>query len=182
SSNPGIKNLLVRRVPSGCFTAELHLENFIPKEEWQQAGMLLMEDTTFTGRSIRLSLGYNDYFGGMKRPREILIQAITSLGHGFGKPEEIAHKVLFYPDSIDKSLITNNLQHSALRVEKHGNKFRFLYAGGAGENTAFKEVTAHEFEMTPKYIGLFAIKGFTNASIAPVAIKFFRLASEPCEE
>ncbi|MGZ3872547.1 MAG: hypothetical protein ACXVJD_06500, partial [Mucilaginibacter sp.] len=32
SSKPGIKNLLVRPTPSGCFTAELHLENFIPKE------------------------------------------------------------------------------------------------------------------------------------------------------
>jgi hypothetical protein len=182
SSKPGIKNLLLRAVPSDCFTAEVHLEDFIPKEEWQQAGILLMEDTTFTGKSIRLSLAYNDYFGGIKRPREILIQAITSLGDGFGKPEEIAHKAVFYPDSLRINLLlAKNLQNSALRIEKHGSKFRFLYSSGVTENEAFKEVVTQEFEMKPKYIGLFAIKGFTNSAIIPVRFKFFRLTGEKCE-
>src|SRR6185437_4749644 len=46
---PDIKNLLLREIPSGCFTTEAHLGRFIPKQEWQQAGILLLEDTLFTG-------------------------------------------------------------------------------------------------------------------------------------
>ncbi len=181
-SNPIIKNLLLRPTPSDCFTAEVHIDSFIPKEEWQQAGLLLLEDTLLTGKSIRLSLAYNDYFGGMKRPREILIQAITSLGNGFGKPEEIAHKVLFYPDSISTNqVLTKNLENSALRIEKHGNKYRFLYAGGTTENAAFKEVVTQEFDMQPKYIGIFAIKGFTNSNTVPVRFKYFRLTADNCK-
>ncbi|MES2111590.1 MAG: hypothetical protein V4577_22725 [Bacteroidota bacterium] len=180
-SKPAIRNLLLREIPAECFTAEVHLENFIPQAEWQQAGVLLMEDTTFTGKSIRLSLAYNDYFGGMKRPKEILIQAISSLGNGFGKPEEIAHKVLFYPDSIaNHDVLVQNFQNSALRIEKHGRKFRFLYAGGVKKNGAFKEIASQEANIKPKYIGLFAIRGFTDSPSIPVKFKFFKLTGESC--
>ncbi|HEY2583493.1 MAG TPA: hypothetical protein VGI43_16900 [Mucilaginibacter sp.] len=182
SSKPEIKNLLLRQITADCFTAEVHFKNFIPKQEWQQAGILLLEDTSFKGKSMRLSLAFNDNFGGMQRPREILIQAITSLGNGFGKPEEIAHKPLFYLDSISNNpVLIKNLENSALRIEKEGNKYRFLYAGGASENEAFKEVVTQEFDMKPKYIGIFAIKGFTNSDIVPVNFKFFRITSDPCD-
>lgn len=181
SSKPIIKNLLVRTIVSDCFTAEVHLEKFIPQEEWQQAGILLMEDTTFTGKTIRLSLAYNDFFGGIKRPKEILIQAITSLGNGFGKPEEIAHKVIFHPDSAgNNSVLLQNLQNTALRIEKYGSKFRFLYSAGVKKNGAFQEVVTQDIGIKPKYIGLFAIKGFTNSSIVPVRFKYFRLTGEEC--
>ena len=95
----------------------------------------------------------------MQRPKEILIQAITSLGNGFGKPEEIAHKPLFYLDSVSNNpMLIKNLDNSALRIEKHGSKYRFLYAGGVTENGAFKEIVSQDFDMKPKYIGIFAIK------------------------
>jgi hypothetical protein len=182
ASKPNIKNLLLRRVTSDCFTAEVHIKEFIPRHEWQQAGILLLEDTTFTGKSIRLSLAFNDNFGGMKKPAEVLIQAITYLGNGFGKPEEIAHKPIFYPDSISNNpLLIKILENTALRIEKRGNKFRFLYAGGPMENGAFKEVVGQEFDMKPKYIGIFAINGFTNSENAPVTFKFFRITDDTCE-
>ncbi|MEO6632551.1 MAG: hypothetical protein ABIN13_12535 [Mucilaginibacter sp.] len=182
SSKPIIKNLLLRPIVSDCFAAEVHLENFVPHEEWQQAGILLMEDTTFTGKTVRLSLAYNDFFGGIKQPKEILIQAITSLGNGFGKPEEIAHKVVFYPDSAGvNGVLLQNLQNTSLRIEKYGSKYRFLYSAGIKKNGAFKEVVTQEIAIKPKYIGLFAIKGFTNSSVVPVRFKFFRLTGEECK-
>jgi hypothetical protein len=183
ASKPSIKNLLLRAVTSDCFTAEVHFDGFIPTQEWQQAGILLLEDTTFNGKSIRLSLAYNDNFGGTKKPPEILVQAITSLGNGFGKPEEIAHEPVFYLDSANKNpILLKNLEHPALRIEKHGNKYRFLYAGGAVENGAFKEVVSQEFDMAPKYIGIFAIKGFTNSANIPVRFSFFRITGNPCDQ
>ena len=47
ASTPGIKNLLLRQITSDCFTAEVHIKNFMPRQEWQQAGILLLEDTLF---------------------------------------------------------------------------------------------------------------------------------------
>ncbi|HTD99168.1 MAG TPA: hypothetical protein VK668_07755 [Mucilaginibacter sp.] len=182
ANRPAVKNLLLRPIPYDCFTAEIHLNNFIPQQEWQQAGILLLEDTTLTGKSIRLSVAYNDFFGGYPKPKEILIQAITSLGNGFGKPEEIAHQPIIYIDSIKSNpALIKNLQNSALRIEKHGKKFRFLYAGGQSENGAFKEVVSQEFDMQPKYIGIFAIKGFVNGSAEiPARFTFFRITGEAC--
>jgi hypothetical protein len=181
-NQPGIRNLLLRVIPYDCFTAEIHLNNFIPSQEWQQAGILLLEDTTFTGKSIRLSVAFNDNFGGYLNHKEILIQAITSLGNGFGKPEEIAHHHIIYLDSLSQNPgLIKNLQNSALRIEKHGKKFRFLYAGGERENSAFKEVASQEFDMVPKYIGIFAIKGFAgNSAAIPANFTYFRITGDPC--
>ena len=181
SNRPEIKNLLLRQVKSDCFTAEVHLDNFVPAQEWQQAGMLILEDTVLTGKSVRLSLAFNDNFGGRKMPSEIYVQVITSLGNGFGKPEELAHRSLFYLDSIrNNPLLLKNLLNSALRIEKHGNRFRFLYSGGVNENDAFREITSQEFDMKPKYIGIFALKGFTSSETVPVRFKLFKLTGEPC--
>lgn len=181
SSKPDIKNLLLHPIPPGCFTAEVHFSDFVPQDEWQQAGILLLEDTSLTGKSIRFTLAFNDNFGGMKMPREILVQAVTSLGRGFGMPEEIAHKPVFLLDSLKKHPnLFDDLKNSALRIEKRGNKYRFLYSGGANENTAFKEVVSQEINIEPKYIGIFAIRGFTNAAALPVAFKFFRISTDPC--
>ncbi|HEV8084154.1 MAG TPA: hypothetical protein VGP55_13185, partial [Chitinophagaceae bacterium] len=45
NNKPVIKNLLLRKITSDCFTAEIHLDKFVPMHRWQQAGILLLEDT-----------------------------------------------------------------------------------------------------------------------------------------
>lgn len=178
-----IRNLVMRAVPYECFTAEVHLSNFLPQQEWQQAGILLLEDTTLTGKSARLSIAYNDFFGGFQKPREILVQAVTSAGSGFSKPEEIAHKPIILVDSIGTNPVrAKMLQNTALRIEKHGKKFRFLYSGGISDNAAFTEVTSQDLDLRPKYIGIFAIKGFKDStSVIPAHFTFFRIASNTCQ-
>ncbi len=179
-----INNLLLRAIPFSCFTTEVHLNNFIPDQEWQQAGILLLEDTNLTGKSIRLSIAYNDFFAGSRQPKEVIVQAITSLGNGFGKPEEIAHRPIIFPDSAKNNpLMLTNLKNSALRIEKRGNRFRFLYSGGITANSAFKEVISQDFDMKPRYIGIFAIKGFKDSTkIVPVHFTYFRIAGEDCSQ
>jgi hypothetical protein len=181
STKPEIKNLLLRQLNSDCFTAEVHLDDFVPSQEWQQAGILILEDTVLTGKSIRVSLAFNDNFGGSKMPDEIYVQAVTSLGNGFGKPEELAHKPLFYLDSIRNNPVQmQNLRNSALRIEKQGKRFRFLYSGGVNENGAFREIASQEFDIKPRYIGIFAIKGFTHSETVPVRFKLFKLTADKC--
>jgi hypothetical protein len=177
----GIKNLLLHKIDADCFTAEVHMNGFVPFENWQQAGLILLEDTAFTGKSLRLSVAYNDFSGGGPVSKEILIQAITSLGSGFAKPEEVAHKHLFTVGQDADDLIKNNMAHTALRIEKQGNHLRLLYANGPPENSAFKEVTSLQFDIKPAYIGLFALKGFVKDDhYAPACFTLFKLAESQC--
>jgi len=179
----GIRNLVLRKIIKDCFEAEVHFAGFLPNENWQQAGLLLLEDTNFTGKGMRLSIAFNDFFGGYNKPKEIIIQAITSFGKNYGEPEEIAHQPVAFTDSIRlHPELEKNLSNSSLKIEKDGKKFRFLFAGGSVSNPAFKEVVTHEFDMQPRYIGLFAMKGFVDsAATMPVHITFFRLKENDCE-
>jgi len=183
--NPaGIKNLLLRRVTSDCFMVEIHLTNFIPKQSWQQAGLLLSEDSTFTGKMVRLSISYNDFFGGFVKPPEIIIQAICSSESGLrSKPEEIAHLSLFTFEPGRKSLIENNLAKSALKVEKKGNHFRFLYSAAPSESYTFKEVVSGDFNIQPKYVSIFSIQGWAdNENYIPAYFDSFSIVNIRCNK
>jgi hypothetical protein len=183
AETPSIKNLLVRKISADCFTAEIHFQDFFPNKEWQQAGILLLEDTNFRGKNLRLSLGYNDYFGGFSRPKEIIIQAITSQGNNLARPEEIAHVPVFTIDSGSNALVKNNLQYSALRIEKKEDHFRLLYSCSPLNNFAFKEAATTDFDIQPRYIGIFALKGFVNdTTVMPVKISYFAIANSKCEK
>jgi len=183
NSSAHIPNLLLRKISSSCFTVEMQMAGFIPAKNWQQAGILVLEDSNFSGKALRLSLAYNDFFGGFKQKPEILVQAITSLGKGDAQPEEIAHKVIFnWSTEEDNTMVRNNLAYSGLRIEKSGKGIRLLYTAGPMENAAFKEVTTRDFDFTPHWIAIFAIKGFVNDStIAKVVVKNFKITEYPCK-
>jgi len=179
-----VKNLLLRPIHSECFTTEIHFKNFLPQQNWQQAGLLLLEDTAFLQKSLRISLAYNDFFGGFKRPKEILIQVITSNGKDDKLPEELAHQpLLLLEEETTNQAILSNLQNTALRIEKHGNRFRLLASNGSVENPAFKEIVSRELTLKPKFIGIFAVKGYVDAAEEiPVYIKSFRFTGTNCKD
>jgi hypothetical protein len=180
---PDIRNLLIRSVDADCFSAEVHFDRFMPLHNWQQAGLLLLEDSSLTGRSIRLSIAYNDFFGGYTKPGEIIIQAIQSGGPEITKPEEIAHIPLFNIDTTTKRLVADNMQRSALRIEKTGNHYRFLYSASPLENFALKEAFNRDLDIHPKYIGLFALQGFVkDTNYAAVHVNYFNLTGLPCKK
>jgi len=53
---PVIRNLLLHELPCDCWTLEVHLKDFLPRQNWQQAGILLLEDSTLTGKSMGSAL------------------------------------------------------------------------------------------------------------------------------
>ena len=178
---PVIRNLLVRRLPSDCFVVDVRLTAFVPQQNWQQAGILLLEDTTFAGRSARLSIGYNDFSGGFPQTREVIVQAITSLGRSSGKPEEIVHRRLFEVNPATEALVRQNLESSALRIEKRGAHLRLLYSAGPMKNAPFKEVGSTDFDFRPSIVALFAIKGFVSESeVVPVYVDAFSQSEVEC--
>lgn len=180
---PRIQNLLLRKIQNDCFRTDLHVVGFVPGGNWQQAGILLLEDTLFRGKSIRLSLSYNNFFGGYSKPGEILIQAIASHGFGDVHLEEFIHQPLFpVGNANDRRIAVTNLRNVAFRIEKQGQKFRFLYSASPVDNFSFKEVATYEFNMAPKYIGLFALKGFVDTTaVLPVSVRSFRLEGLHCD-
>jgi hypothetical protein len=178
---PVIHNLLQRRIPCDCFTMELQLKDFVPREDWQQAGVLLSEDTGFASTSLRISIAYNDYNGVYPRSGVILLQAITC--QGSGKPEEFAHVPLITADSMARHPdLAKDMAHASLRIEKRGDRFRILYADGISSNTSFKEIAVHDFALRPRYVGLFALRGYVDSSAAiPARFKSFRLDCAACQ-
>lgn len=174
---PVIRNLLLHRIDCDCWTMEVHLKDFVPAQNWQQAGLLLMEDTGFKGSSLRLSIAFNDYNGVYPRSGSIILQAVISRGTAEDKPEELAHIPLFQADSLrNRPELAQSLANTALRIEKNGNLFRLLYADGVAKNTSFKEVYSHEFLIQPRYVGLFALRGNVDTSAAvPARFTYFGL-------
>jgi hypothetical protein len=176
-----IRNLLVRRSPSDCFVADLRLSSFFPSQNWQQAGILLLEDTAFAGRSVRMSIGFNDFSGGFAQTKEVIVQAITSLGRESTKPEEIVHHRLFVVEPSTERLVRQNLESTALRIEKRGAHLRLLYSAGPMKNAPFKEVGRTDFDFRPAYVAVFALKGFVSQSDdAPVHLDAFSESELPC--
>ncbi len=175
-----IRNMLLRKVDAPCFDMEAHLVDFLPRERWQQAGIILLEDTSFSGKGLRVSIAFNDFFGGYQSPAELIVQGITS--HGRDNPEEILHKQLFLLDSQAFDLARENMRFSALRIEKRGDEYRFLLANGASNNVAFKEIGRHTFRMNPKYVGIFALKGNVKESaVIPARFDVFKMQEVECE-
>lgn len=182
NNRASIKNLLMRKITSDCFAAEIRLTGFVPLNNWQQAGILISEDSTFTGKMIRLSIAYNDYFGGYQKPAEIIIQVISSTESGFNsKPQEVAQIPIFTVENTKDSLAIENLSKSILKIEKKGNHFRFLYSASSIESFALKEAANGDFSIQPKYISIFAIQGWAEIeNITPVYFDSFSIMKVQC--
>ncbi len=176
-NRPIIRNLLIHAIDCDCWTMEVHLKDFVPAKNWQQAGILLLQDSNLSGKSIRVSIAYNDYNGVYPRSGSILLQAISSGGGAQEKPEEFAHYELIQTDSLrSRPSLQGVLAHSALRIEKQGDRIRILYADGISENTSFKEISSHAFNFQPRFVGLFALRGYVDTTGAiPAHFTWFGL-------
>jgi hypothetical protein len=179
---PGIRNLLFRKLDTDCFIAEIHLTDFMPVQNWQQAGILLMEDSTYQARSVRIGMAYNDFFGGYESNAEISVQVLASAPGNNIKPEVVVQTPVFTFKENDTLLIKTNLQKSALRVEKRNNVYRFLFASGSDQLFAFKEIASKTLNIEPRYIAIYASSGNTaKATIIPVWVDKF-LVKPDCSD
>lgn len=176
-----IKNLLMREIGSDCFVAEVHLTDFVPKQNWQQAGIILSENSAFTGKMIRLSIAYNDFFGGFEKPAEIILQALSSSESGAqSKPEEIIHMPLFLLKENEKNLAEKNLHCSALKIEKKGTHFKFLYSVSPNESFSFNKASEGYYSIRPRYISIFAIQGWASGLPLPAYFDSFSCIRSDC--
>jgi hypothetical protein len=128
-----------------------------------------------------MSIGFNDFSGGFPSTKEVIVQAITSLGRESTKPEEIVHHRLFVVEPGTEPLVRQNLESAALRIEKRGAHLRLLYSAGPMKNAPFKEVGRADFDFRPAYVAVFALRGFVRESDdAPVHLDAFSESELPC--
>jgi hypothetical protein len=58
-----------------------------------------------------------------------------------------------------------------------------LYANGSLPNSAFKEIITRDIDMNPRFIGLFALRGFGDSAVAiPAQFDFFSYAPGQCRK
>ena len=75
----------------------------------------------------------------------------------------------------------SNLARSALKIEKKGKHFRFLYLTGPTESFAFREAVSGDFDFKPRYVSIFAISGWAdNAKQIPAYFDSFESVGIPC--
>lgn len=116
-----------------------------------------------------------------ENPPLIFIQIISSSESGsHSKPEELSHIRLFSMEPGQENIAISNLARSALKIEKTGNHFRFLYTTSPMESFAYKEVLSCELSVQPRYVSIFAIQGWADNKCIPAYFDYFTLDAIPC--
>lgn len=69
---------------------------------------------------------------------------------------------LFSGNVYQDTLIRKNLAQVALKIEKKGDQYRFLYTHSRMESFAFKEAVNRNFDISINYLALFAMQGLSD--------------------
>jgi hypothetical protein len=88
---------------------------------------------------------------------------------------------LFSLEPANKTIIESNLANSALKIEKKGTHFRFLYTAGSSETFTFKEVANGDFNIKPGFVSIFSVQGWSDhENYIPAHFDSFILARIDC--
>jgi hypothetical protein len=58
ADNSAYRNVLIRKIQGDCFVAEVRLSDFVPQQNGQQAGIMLLKDADLSGEALSFSIGY----------------------------------------------------------------------------------------------------------------------------
>lgn len=146
---PEIKNLLLREIGPGDFTATILLSGFRPTSNWQQAGILLIQDDD---NSIRVTYGYDDV--GAKKPR-LVVQTVP-----------IVDGMVLHPHTLTERPLTEQKVYPRkiwLRMIREDNMYRFYYKKNFyNERWIFTRAWNAPDSFSPSQIGIGAFQGITQ--------------------
>ena len=179
---PDIRNVMSHPVKQSCFSTEIFLRDFVPVENWQQAGLILYQNQNDLRTSIRISMVYNNFFGGYQQEDQILIQILSLHAPNQTKPVLLKQHPLFNNVTNDVDLVRQNLRHSAIRIVYNDGLLKVYFANGMSNIFAYQEIFVGQVAFTPDYIGLFASSGnCVEEHIIPVRIAEFKLTEGICK-
>lgn len=149
-----IINMVYRKLDCDCCTVTARLTDFDPMKNWQQAGLMFLEEPDFSGRSMRMTFAVHQEENG--RPRKKLqILPMQESRIPYNKT------VMTLNEEMDLSQIS-------LQIRKDGDQFEFLYYL-EGSFSSYYTVVRIDFRMTPGYVALVAFQGFVEEDGRPVS-------------
>lgn len=161
SKSPWVKNRVLKKIKADCFAVEADLSDFIPDNNWKQAGIMLLEEASFAGKVASFSLSHDNIRkDGKTSPQIIVLAALYEPG---AKKPEFEYKTLFTLDVQGQSNASADLKRSKFQLWKEGNKIKVLFSAGE-EGDKKQEGFTKVFSIQPRYIGLYATSAFNDTT------------------
>ena len=126
--------MVYRKLDCDCCTVTAHLTDFHPVKNWQQAGILLLEEPDFSGRSMRMTFAVHQV--GDEQPRKKLQIVPMQENH-----IPYNRTVMDFDEEMD-------LNRISLQIRKNGDQFEFLYYL-EGSFNSYYTVEKLNFRMNP---------------------------------
>jgi len=174
---PIITNLLLKKINSKSGKITFKLVDFHPLQDYQQAGIFLLDKNRKRNHNIRITFAA---CVSCSRPR----QSFQMVKREHGTAYEKTFLMSIWPDNSPPPKDT--LTPLWVQVQFEQNKFRF-YAHEWHETASFVEIGEFDFDFEPYYIAVGAFRGMTNGkgelnTSASIPAFFDYLKVEPLPE
>lgn len=168
---PMITNVLLKKIKCRSCKITMKLGGFNPVQDYQQAGIILLDAAKTRNDNIRFTLAA---CSTCKPPRQGLQMVKNVRG-------DVIEKLQHVGEITPNSSLGN--QSLWLRMEYKDGLVRFFYHWGA-EYSSFAEIASMEIDFVPAYVGLVAFRGlkdgnrnFNNSQAIPVFIDYLKAES-----
>lgn len=151
---PTISNLLCRKINGRKCKITVKLDGFDPTQDFQQAGIFLLDSKKTRDHNIRFTLAA---CSSCSPPRQVLQMVKNEHGTVFEKfvvAKQISPKA------------SPTAQSLWLRMEYESGQVRFFYHWGA-EYSSFQEIATMDIDYEPAFVGLAAFRGLKDGSRKP---------------
>lgn len=147
---PVIHNLLVKKLPDcSCFKLTFKISEFHPNENFQQIGVIFLNETRDRDHNIRVTTAV----GGASQKLQVI-----------KRDHALAYEQSFILRNIDTDPVLDSLW---IVVEKRDKEFEFFY-NLRNEYGPFASFAKMSFDFEPAYIGLGAFNGIRQHDFGPL--------------
>lgn len=153
TDSPKITNLLLRKVDSERFKVSIRLSNFNPAQDYQQAGIMLLDKYKTRTHNIRTTL----VACGTCNPSSQILQIIR---REKGAAYEQQYKMRSWPKG---STPPQEAPTYWLQLKFDRGKCTFYWHGNE-EFASFQEFAKMDFDFEPRYIAIAAFRGLRDSS------------------
>ena len=175
-AQPYLKNRLTRRCHFGAsYKIEFEIRDFFPDQNFQQCGILLMEDSSLSSQLVRVNLGHGrvveDNYGFYN------LQVLFFEAGEHQRPTE--HPVNFFQSSLDEyDYYIRKFNYVAIRLEVEGGMLRVHTLTGTEPGWSFqKKLSDVPMDFQPRYLAIYASGSqFSNPYADTIPVKFERIS------
>lgn len=169
--SPIITNLILKKINCKSAKITLKIEDFNPNQDFQQAGILLLDRDKHRSHNIRVTFTASS-------SDTSAIQTIQIIKMEHGTPYEKQNPIRKWSLS---STSPPKITPLWIQIQVDGNKFRFFGHWGE-EHSSFTEIANIDFDFEPYYVAIAAFRGIrddyralNNSESIPVFIDYLKV-------